>query len=280
MRNFLTATTGCLILLVAAECSSAQSFIEYPNQQQTYGDHTLSSSWIGGLSGVTVTFDSDDITLHGDGIGSSQRTARNTLNFVDPASAGNPQNLDDPLVVNNYGTRLPLIQQMSANGSSVLTYSFATPLSDAIDVFITDVDNSDVASVSAFDAGGNSLDMSEWALIAAGDLSNFKDTGTVFSSVVAPTPTTVFSANEISLTAVDDTNYNRSYSIFRSPDLQALSSIEITFTGQQNSPSRDLPNTGSHIYVAVSTASAIPEPSSSVSLALLVCLWVASRRRS
>ena len=279
MQNFSAALIGCLMLLVAAECSSAQSFIEYPNQQQTYGDHTLSSEWIGGPAGVTVTFDSDDATMHEDGIGFSQRTARNTLNFVAPAGEGNPQNLDDTLVVDQYGSRLPLIQQMSASGTSVLTYAFDSPLTDAIDVFITDVDNSDVASVSAFDAGGNALDMSDWALIAAGDLSNFKDTGTVFSSVEAPTPTTLFSSNEILLTAVDDTNYNRSYSILRSSDLQALSSIEITFTGQQNSPSRDLPNTGSHIYVAVSTASAIPEPSSMVMLMLLGCWSVATRRR-
>ena len=260
MHNLLAATAGYFVLFTMAECASAQSFIEYPNHRQTYGDHSVTSEWDGGPTDVTVTFNSDDVTMHLDGDGLSQRTARNTQNFVAPADAGNPQNLDDPLVVDNYGSRLPLLQQMSASGTSVLTYSFASPITDAIDIFITDVDNSDVASVSAFDAGGNALDMRQWSLLAEGDLSNFKDTGSAFSSVEAPTPTTTFLAGEILLSAVDDRNYNRSYSIFRSSDLQSLSSIEITFTGQQNSPSRTLPNTGSHIYVAVSTASAVPKP--------------------
>ena len=146
------------------------------------------------------------------------------------------------------------------DGTSVLTYSFASPVTDAIDIFITDVDRSDAVSVSAFDADGNALDMRQWSLLAEGDLSNFKDTGSAFSNVEAPAPTTTFSVSEISLTAVNNTNYNRSYSILRTSDLQPLSSVEITFTGQQNSPSRALPSTGSHIYVAVSTASAVPDP--------------------
>ena len=278
MRNFLVATIGCLILMVVAEYSSGQSFIEYPNSPQTYGDHTLPSSWVDGLSDVTVTFDSDG-TLHEDGMLSSQRTARNTLTFEEPAAGTNPQNLDDPYVVDRYGARLPLIQQMSASGTSVLTYSFVSPITDAIDIFITDVDNADVASVSAFGADGAALDMNQWALIAAGDLSNFKDTGTDFSDVDAPTPTTTFSADAILLSTLDTTNYNRSYSILRSSDVQALSRVEITFTGQQNSPSRDNPNTGAHIYVAVSTASAVPEPSNGVALMLLGWQLVAKRRR-
>ena len=260
MRNLLATIAGCFMLLAVAECSLAQSFIEYPNHRQTYGDHSVTSEWDGGPTVVTVTFNCDDATMHLDGDGLSQRTARNTQNFVAPADAGNPQNLDDPLVVDNYGTRLPLLQQMSASGTSVLTYSFASPISDAIDIFITDVDKSDVASVSAFDAGGNALDMRQWSLLAEGDLSNFKDTGSAFSNVMAPTPTTTFSASEISLTAVDDINYNRSYLLLRSSDLQSLSRLEVTFTGQQNSPSRELPSTGSHIYIAVSTASALPKP--------------------
>ena len=260
MRNFLAAMVVCLMSLVAAKCSSAQSFIEYPNQQQAYGDHTVNSAWNDGLSGVTVTFNSDDATMHLDDDGFSQRTARNTQNFEAPAGEDNPQNFDDAFVINNYGSRLPLLQQMSASGTSVLTFSFDSPITDAIDIFVTDVDSSDVASVAAFDANGNALDMRLWSLLAEGDLSNFKDTGTVFSSVVAPTPTTAFSAGEILLTAINGTNYNRSYSILRSSDLQSLSRVEITFAGVQNSASRDSPNTGSHIYIAVSTASAVPDP--------------------
>ena len=260
MKDFLAAIASCCVMLAVVECSSAQSFIEYPNHPQTYGDHTVSSAWAEGAAGVTVTFDSDDATMHLDGNGLSQRTARNTQNFEAPAAANNPQNLDDPFVVDNYGTRLPLLQQMSASGTSVLTYSFDSALTQAVDIFITDVDKSDAVRVSAFDSGGNALDMRQWSLLAEGDLSNFKDTGTVFSSVEAPTPTTTFSADEIALTAVNDTNYNRSYSIFRSSGAQALSRVEITFTGQQNSPSRDAPNTGAHIYTAVSTASAVPDP--------------------
>ena len=260
MRYFLGATVGCFTLLVVTGFSSAQIFIEYPNHQQTYGDHPVTSAWTGGPVGVTVAFNSDDVTMHLDGDGFSQRTARNTLNFEAPAGADNPQNLDDPFVVDNYGTRLPLLQQMSASGTSVLIYSFASPVTDAIDIFVTDVDKSDVASVSAFDADGNALDMRQWSLIGEGDLSNFKDTGTAFSNVEAPTPTTTFSAGEISLTAINDTNYNRSFSIFRSSNLQALSRVEITFTGQQNSDSREFPRTGAHIYIAISTASAVTGP--------------------
>ena len=258
MRILSSIIFCCLVFLVCSEVSNAQSFVEYPNHRSTFDTHELNSSWDGGPTDVTVTFTSDGETAHEDGVGSSQRTARNTQNFVAPAGAGNPQNLDDTLVVNNYGPRLPIIQQMSANGTSVLTYAFAAPLGDSIDLIITDVDNSDDVSVKAYDAGNNLLDMSQWALIAEGDLSNFKDTQNDFSDIKAPTPTTTFGVDQISLTAVDDTNYNRSYSIFRSSVDQQLSRIEITFIGQQNSPARDLPNTGSHIYVAVSTASTIP----------------------
>ena len=136
----------------------------------------------------------------------------------------------------------------------MLTYAFDTPVNLPLDLFITDVDSSDFASIAAFNDQNVALDMSQWKLAGEGDLSVFKDTGTAFSSVVAPTPFTVFNVDEIRLTATNNTNYNRSYSILRNPTGQNLSRIEITFTGTRNSPNRDNPNTGSHIYTALATA--------------------------
>jgi hypothetical protein len=275
-RSLLVCISIAALQMVGVEFAHSQNFVEYPNQNQTYGDHTLNSSWVGGPTGVTVTFDSDDVTLHEDGVGQSQRTARNTQNFVGPSSAANPQNYDNLAVVNRYGSRLPLIQQMSASGTSVLTYDFSSPVNDALDLFITDVDNSDFASVAAFDDQGMAMDMTQWALIDEGDLSLFKDTGTAFSSVVAPTPVTVFNTGSISLTAIDDTNYNRSYSILRNPVGQNLGRIEITFVGTNNSPDRANPNTGSHIYTALTTA--VPEPGSAM-VVLGGLMLVAMKRR-
>ena len=266
-----------LIQFSTAESSLGQNFVEYPNQNQTYGDHTLNSSWVGGPTNVTVTFDSDDLTLHEDGVGSSQRTTRNTQNFVGPSDATNPQNYDNLDLIGVYGSRLPLIQQMSSNGTSTLTYAFDDPVNVSLDLFITDVDNSDFATVRAFDDQNVAIDMQTWTLVDEGDLSVFKDTGTAFSSIVAPTPTTVFQANEISLTAIDDSNYNRSYSILRNPLGQNLSRIEITFTGTQNSPNRANPNTGSHIYTALTTA--VPEPSSAMLLFGFCVVAGTGRRR-
>lgn len=231
----------------------AQNFVEYPNQNQTYGDHTLNSDWAGVDVGLTVTFDSDDVTLHEDGVGASQRTARNTQNFAAPAGPTNPQNYDDEFLVAAYGSRLPLIQQMSSNGSSVLIYAFDSPIDFSVDLFITDVDSSDQVSVTAYDGANNLLDMTQWELISEGDLSTYKDTGTTFSETVAPTPTTVFDTGCISLDATNSTNYNRSYSILRSPAGMGLSRIEILFNGTNNSPARESPNTGSHVYAALST---------------------------
>ena len=247
LASFLTCC------LVSDNPSLAQLFVEYPNQNQTYGDHTLNSDWAGVDVGITVTFDSDDVTLHEDGVGSSQRTTRNTQTFVEPAGPENPQTYDNPFLVSTYGSRLPLIQQMSANGSSVFTYAFDTPIDFSLDLFVTDVDRSDQVMVTAIDDANNLLDMSQWELVSEGDLSIYRDTGGAFSEIVAPVPITIFDTNFISLDAVDDANYNRSYSILRSPSGVNLSRIEISFVGMQNSPERARPNTGSHIYLALST---------------------------
>ena len=225
-----------------ADESLAQLFVEYPNQNQTYGDHVLNSNWAGVDVGITVSFDSDDVTLHEDGVGSSQRTARNTQTFVAPADPENPRTYDNEFLVRTYGGRLPLIQQMSADGTSVLTYAFDAPVNFPLDLFVTDVDRSDSVTVTAFDAAGLLIDMNQWQLVSEGDLSTYRDTGGAFSEIVAPVPVTVFSANSISLDAVNNINYN-----------VQLGRIEISFVGTQNSPTRSSPNTGSHIYLALST---------------------------
>jgi hypothetical protein len=98
-----------------------------------------------------------------------------------------------------------------------------------------------------------------------------------FLAVSPPVPTTVFNANEISLTAIDDTNYNRSFSIFRNPIGQNLGRIEITFEGTNNSPDRANPNTGSYIYLALTTA--VPEPGSLTILFGLALAVTGKRRR-
>ena len=253
--NAVIVISACVSLLCVGRASvlQAQLFVEYPNQNQTYGDHTLNSVWDGVDVGLTVSFDSDDITLHEDGVGISQRTARNTQNFVEPAGPENPQNYDNNFLVGTYGSRLPLIQQMSADGTSVFTYAFDDRIDFPVDLFVTDVDRSDRVSVTAFDSQNNPLDMTQWELISEGDLSIYKDTGSAFSETVAPVPVTVFDTDLISLDAVDDTNYNRSYSILRSPSGVGLGRIEITFVGSTNSPSRASPNTGAHIYLALAT---------------------------
>ena len=272
---------GSISLLQWSTSTAAlgQAFVEYPGQPQTYGDHTLNSSWDGGPTGITVTFDSDDVTLHEDGVGSSQRTSRNTQNFVSPSTPDNPQSYDNPAVVDRYGSRLPLIQQMSANGTSVLTYAFDAPVNTALDLFITDVDFSDAVTVTAFDDQDAVVDLTRWTLVDEGDLSLFRDTGGSLNTTPAPTPVTLFEAEAISLTAADNVNYNRSYSILRSPDDQNLSRIEITFTGTNNSPSRALPNTGSHIYTALATATTVPEPGTGLAVGSCFALVCLKRRR-
>ena len=147
---------------------------------------------------------------------------------------------------------------MSANGSSVFTYAFDSPIDFSVDLFVTDVDRSDRVTVTAFDGANQLLDMSEWQLISEGDLSTYRDTGGAFSETVAPVPITVIDPGFISLDAFDSNNYNRSYSILRSPPSVDLSRIEIAFVGIQNSPERARPNTGSHIYLALSTVPTLP----------------------
>ena len=270
------AIVTCFSVTLNSDCT-AQNFVEFPGQNQTYGDHTLNSNWVGGPTGVTVTFDSDDVTMHEDGNGSSQRTARNTQTFTGPSDPSNPQNYDNLSLISRYGNRLPLIQQMSANGTSNLSFLFDDPVNEALDLFITDVDNSDFVTVRAFNDQGVAMDMDQWTLVDEGDLSLYKDTGTVFSDIIAPVPTTVFNSSEISLTAIDDSNYNRSFSILRNPIGQNLGRIEITFVGTKNSPDRDNPNTGSHIYAALTTA--VPEPGSFAMLLGLALAVTGQRRR-
>jgi hypothetical protein len=229
---------------------TAQSFVEYPVHPQTYGDHDVPTRWTGGPSEITLTLETDPTILHADGVGQSQRTARNTQNFVDD---GSPQNFDNLDVIDLYGSRLPLLQQMSSNGVSTLTYHFSTPINQRIDLFITDVDSGDDVTVRAFDSNDNPVDMSQWMLADEGDLSLIKDTGSAMSAIVAPVPTTVFSASGIRLTAVNNTNYNRSYSILRAPRNANLGRIDVEFTGLATSTSRTQPLNGSHVYVALAT---------------------------
>lgn len=229
----------------------AQDFVEYPAHQATYGDHVVPTQWAGGPSTVTLVMETDEAILHADGMGQSQRTARNTQNFVDD---GSPQNFDNLNVIDLYGSRLPLLQQMSSNGISTLTYNFSTAINQSVDLFITDVDSGDDVTVRAFDSAGNPLDMSQWTLADEGDMSLIKDTGTAMSNIVAPVPTTVFNADGIRLTAISNTNFNRSYSILRAPDNADLGQIVVEFTGLATSTSRTQPQNGSHIYVALATA--------------------------
>lgn len=233
--------------------ASAQSFVEYPGHPATYGDHFVTATWVGGPTTVTVELQTDESVLHGDGIGQSQRTARNTLNYVAPSDPGNPQNYDDLDLVAVYGSRLPLLQHIAADGVSTLSYTFSDAVIDGVDLLVADLDTSDDVTVRAFGVNGLPLDMTTWNLTAEGDLSLYKDTGTVFSPIIAPTPTTTFATNGIQLIAVDGTNYNRSYSVLRAPPGTGLERIEIEFTGIQNSQSRAQGGTGSHVYVALAT---------------------------
>ena len=246
--------TSMIVLAGQPPEVSGQSFVEYPNHPGTHGDHTVTTEWVGGPSAVTLTLETDESILHADGMGQAQRTARNTQTFVDD---GSPQTYDNPDVIDLYGERLPLLQQMSANGVSTLSYDFATPVNQRVNLFITDVDSGDIVRVRAFDSSGDPIDMREWTLVDDGDLSLIRDTGTAMSTIVAPAPTTIFNANRVRLTAVSNTNFNRSYSILRAPENADIGRIDIEFTGLQTSTSRDQPFNGSHIYVAL--ASEIPE---------------------
>ena len=216
--------TSVIVLASQPPKTSGQSFVEYPNHPGTHGDHNVATEWVGGPSALTLTLETDETILHADGIGQAQRTARNTQTFV---VGGSPQTYDNPDVIDLYGSRLPLLQQMSANGVSTLSYDFATPVNQRVNLFITDVDSGDIVRVRAFDSLGNPIDMRQWTLVDEGDLSLIRDTGTAMSTIVAPAPTTSFNANRIRLTAVDDMNYNRSYSILRAPENADLGRIDI-----------------------------------------------------
>lgn len=248
-------TPALLILaLLAAAPARAQSFVEYPSHPATYGDHTVPATWVGGPSAVTVTFLADETILHADGNGQSQRTARNTLNFTPPWSPANPQDYDDPRIVGVYGSRLPLLQQMAADGSCTLRYAFTTPVTVGLDLFLTDIDTADSLTVTAFDSGGAPLDLSGWGVRARADLSNFKNTGTGFSSIVAPHPLVTIAPGAITLAAADANNYNRSVTVLAVPAGPAVGRIDVTFRGIQNSASRAEAGTGSHVYLGISTS--------------------------
>lgn len=242
-----------LALVALARIARSQAFVEYPAHPATHGDHTIPATWPGGPVGVTVEFESDEGILHDDGLGQSQRTARNTLVFVAPAAPSNPQDYDDLQLVARYSARLPLLQQMSANGVSVLRYRFLAPVSGGFDLFVTDVDSGDSLVMRAFDPLGSPMDMRTWPRVAEGDLSSFKNTGTAFSSIVAPLPVASVFADAHVLVAADSANYNRSYTVIRAPSGSAVGTVEIRFRGLQNSASRAEAGTGAHIYVGLAT---------------------------
>lgn len=243
-----------VVLALTPLAARAQAFVEYPSHPATYGDHAIAATWPGGPVSVVVEFESDESVLHGDGLGQSQRTARNTLTFLPPSASSNPQDYDDLQLVARYSGRLPLLQQMSSNGVSVLRYRFGAPVASGFDLFVTDVDSGDSVSVRAFDANGGPVDMRTWPRVAGGDLSWFKDTGTAFSSIVAPAPLSTVSAEQHVLVAFDGNNANRSYTILRAPAGPAVASVELQFRGLQNSASRAAGGTGAHVYTAIATS--------------------------
>lgn len=278
MREVFSA--GLLILaahlVLGTAQANAQAFVEYPNHPATHGDHSIApSTWDGGPTSVVVSFVGDG-TLHDDGIGASQRTARNTLTFAPPYSNANPQNYDELITLSLYGERLPLLQQMSASGISTLTYAFADPVNVVLDLLVADLDQNDAVRIRAFTAGNQLLDMNSFSLADETDLSTFKNTGTDFSPIIAPDPFVLFAPNEISLDAVDEENYNRSLSVLRSPAGAAIERIEINFEGTRNSPNRESGRNASHIYVALATAA--PEPGFTVGLVVGAVMFVGMSR--
>lgn len=254
--RLLSALVLTAVPVLVSARAAAQVFVEYPGHPATYGDHSVPATWAGGPSAVTVSFLSDPAVLHGDGNGQSQRTARNTLSYSPPSSATNPQDYDDLRIIAAYGSRLPLLQEMAANGTATLRYAFASAITAGFDLFLTDVDTSDSLVVTAWSAGGAPLDMSGWTLRARGDLSLYKNTGAGYSPIVAPNPNLNLTPAALTLTAANDQNYNRSLSIVTAPAGAAIGRIDITFTGIQNSASRADGGTGSHIYVGLCTPAA------------------------
>lgn len=127
-----------------------------------------------------------------------------------------------------------------------MRYQFAAPVATGLNLFLTDVDDDDSVIVRAFAPGGAALDMAAWGLVARGDLSLYKNTGTAFSTCVAPLPTTTFGTAGITFVAADGQGApDRSYAILSPPAGQAVDHIDITFTGHQNSASRADAGTGS-----------------------------------
>jgi len=226
---------------------AAQDFVMYPNHSRgaIRGDHSVPNQWIGGPTEVTLELETDPTILLSDGPEQAQYTAERGLSFVDD---GSPQNYDNPDLISRYGTQLPLLLHYSSNGTSTLSYTFTTPVSQPLDLFVVDVDAGDTVRVRAFDSLGDPVDMSTWTLAGEGDLSLVTNGGGAFSEVVAQVPTVAFTAEYIRLTLINNVNFNRSYSILRSPENAGLiSRIEIEFTGFPT-------NTSAHIYVALATA--------------------------
>lgn len=258
--NLLVLIPPFLVLTFACRTINAAPYVEYPGHPATYGDHTLSANWVDGpVTTLTLSLETDESILHADGNGQSQRTARNTLNFDSPSTPANPQNFDNLALLGEYGRRLPLLQHLTANGTSTLSYEFPTPVTTGFDLFVTDVDSSDVARVRAFSTDNQAIDMNLWTLAGEGDLSLYKDTGTAFSETVAPTPITTFSNNRVKLEAPNGTNYNRSYTILRAPVGVAVERVSVEFVGQFNSPNRAQGGNGSHIYVAITSTPDLPD---------------------
>lgn len=248
------ALSGFLLLAISGTLHAEPVLVNYPAHPATYGDHTIDATWVGGpVESLTVELQTDEAIVHDDQSGQSQRTARNTLNHTPPSDPANPQNYDNLGLIGVYGDRLPLLQQLSASGVSTLSYHFPVAVNSGFDLFVTDVDSSDSAVVQAFDLAGSAIDMTTWSLVDEGDLSLYKDTGTVFSEVVAPTPTTQVLSTGITFTAESSTNYNRSYSIVRAPRGVDVGRVDVTFTGIFNSPSRERGGSGSHIYAGIAT---------------------------
>lgn len=248
-----------VVLALTPRAGTAQQFVEYPGHPATYGDHQINATWTGGPSSLVLTFESDETILHEDGVGQSQRTARNTLTYAPPSDPANPQDYDDLAVIDLYGGRLPLLQQMSADGTSTLRFEFTPPVEIGFDLFITDVDTADDVRLRAFAPGAAPVDMLTWTVTAEGDLSLFKNTGTGYSDIIAPPPTVSSTSADLRLQAIDATNYNRSYTVLRAPAGASVERLEIEFTGIQNSPTRAQGGNGAHIYVGLSTRAAVCE---------------------
>lgn len=258
--------------------TSAATFVTYPGHVTTHGSHAVPAAW--DVVDTTVTFSADESIGYTDSPLSSQRTALNTLTYT-VASSGAPRPYDNPAVFSAYGSTLPLLMQFSSGGVSVLTYRFASPISRALDLFLTDVDTGDAVTVTAFGPGGTPLTLSSWQLVGEGDLSLYQDVGSALGPLATP-PTVFISSSSIDVTAAVDYNQNRSYTILRTPEGQAIESINITFTGNLtptlNGSDPLLAWNGSHIYTGL--ALAVPEPSVPLLALLAAAPSLLFRRRT